>query len=269
MHVDFYWQYVRHMLHAKSRYQVHSPWVYQLIEEVLRRPYADPALSTVEALRRHLLHDHRLIEVDDPGAGSNMLSGRYRRMSQIARTAAKPVPLARMLFHLCRFLQPAMVIELGTSLGLTTAYLATAVPHATVITVEGSKAVAAEARKHFQQLGLSNVHLREGLFADVLPEIVASLRKPFLLFVDGDHRYHSTRQYVEPFLSLLGEGSCLVIDDIHWSPGMQRVWDELHHDRRINLSIDIFFLGLLFRQAGRWEAEHFSLRYPSILSWLI
>jgi len=263
----FYFQYLQHLLHAKSRYQIHSPWVYGLIEQALRGGVQDPAWEPIEQLRHQLLRDHRLIEVDDPGAGSRVHATRRRSISQIARTAAKPVPLARMLFQLCRYVQPAMVIELGTSLGLTTAYLAAAVPDARVITVEGSKAIAAEARRNLQQLRLHNVDFRQALFADVLPEIRATLREPFLLFVDGDHRYASTRAYVEPFLSALDGDSCVVMDDIHWSREMTEAWNSLRNDSRVNLSIDVFFMGFLFHRTGRWQVEHYALRYPGILAW--
>ena len=43
--------------------------------------------------------------------------------------------------------QPATILELGTSLGITTSYLSLAKPDARLITMEGSKEIADVAKK--------------------------------------------------------------------------------------------------------------------------
>lgn len=269
----FYIQYLMHALRAQSRYQVHSPRVYALIEQVFRHPQPDPICLPIEQLRARLLRDHRSVWMQDYGAGSqahqHQRPGRVRQetVSSIARRAAKPPVLAWMLFQLCRTLKPAMVVELGTSLGLTTAYLAKAAPQASIITVEGAGAIAQQAQQHFHQLGLDHIQLLHGTFSEAIPNILSHLSSPFLLFVDGDHRYESTIAYVRAFLPFLHEGSCIVVDDIHWSREMVQAWKILCTDDRVNLSIDLFFMGLLFQDAGRFQPEHFRLRYPALSSW--
>ncbi|SFV27585.1 O-methyltransferase [Thermoflavifilum thermophilum] len=268
MRLSFYWQYFQHLLHAKSRYQVHSPWVYELIEKALRHPAFDPSCIPIEKLRKQLLHDRRTIRIQDYGAGSHIHKRDIRSIQSIARHAAKPPVLARVLFQLCRMLQPAMVIELGTSLGITTAYLAKAAPQARVITVEGSESIAQEATKNFQQLRLHHIQLIQSTFEEAIPVILSQLQQPFLLFVDGDHRYDTTLNYVQAFLPYLHNDSCIVIDDIHWSRDMAKAWETLCRDQRVNLSIDLFFLGMLFHSDSRFQPEHFRLCYPSFFSWL-
>lgn len=267
MPVRFYVQYFLHLLRARSRYHVHSPWVYELIVQALRHPAFDPSCIPIEQLRRQLLHDRRTIRIQDYGAGSHIHKRDIRSIQSLARHAAKPPVLARILFQLCRMLQPAMVIELGTSLGITTAYLAKAAPQAHVITVEGSESIAQEATKNFQQLRLQHIQLMPSTFEEAIPAILSQLQHPFLLFVDGDHRYDTTLQYVQAFLPYLHHDSCIVVDDIHWSRGMEKAWETLLSDQRVNLSIDLFFLGMLFNRNGRFQPEHFRLRYPTLFSW--
>jgi len=61
------------------------------------------------------------------GAGSRLGAYRSRTIGSIARTSAKPAKYGQLLFRLAQRFQPKTVFDLGTSLGLTTAYLAKAV----------------------------------------------------------------------------------------------------------------------------------------------
>src|SRR5579863_834054 len=103
---------------------IHSPFVYDLVSKVLCDKSGDPAFAAIGGLRRRLLGDDGVLEVDDMGAGSVRGSLRARRVAEIARHAAKPPRIGRLLFRLAKYYRPTLVVELGTSLGLSTAYLA-------------------------------------------------------------------------------------------------------------------------------------------------
>ena len=65
-----------------------------------------------------------------------------RTISSIAKNAAKPKKFGQLLFRMVKYYQPATILELGTSLGITTSYLSLAKPDARLITMEGSKEIA-------------------------------------------------------------------------------------------------------------------------------
>ena len=102
---------------------IHSPFVYDFVRNVLNDRSSYPAYAGVEALRAQLLRDPTLLEVEDLGAGSALQASRQRSISDIARHAAKSKKLGQLLYRITRYYHPAIVLELGTSLGLSTAYL--------------------------------------------------------------------------------------------------------------------------------------------------
>ncbi|MBS1616710.1 MAG: hypothetical protein JST06_11405 [Bacteroidetes bacterium] len=70
------------------------------------------------------------------------------------------------------------------------------------------------------------------------------------------------RQAAFEYIPQLSEGFCLLIPYIHDSPARAAVWKELVADKRINLSIEIWQLGLLFFRGDFQEKQHFVLRRP-------
>ncbi|MFM7838116.1 MAG: SAM-dependent methyltransferase, partial [Chitinophagaceae bacterium] len=141
---------------------IHSPFVYELVTTVFRDSTAYDDYNRVEDLRAKLLKDPQLLSILDLGAGSRVSSSTIRSISFLARHSAKPKKYAQLLFRLARYYQPRRIVELGTSLGLSTAYLALGASQSQVFTMEGCPDIAAAARKNFQQLSINNISLAVG-----------------------------------------------------------------------------------------------------------
>src|SRR6201991_444572 len=103
---------------------IHSPFVFDFILNVLNDRVAYPDYAAVEGLRRRLRGDGTLLEIEDLGAGSAWKASRQRSVGDITRRAAKPAKLGQLLYRVARYYRPGKVVELGTSLGVSTAYLA-------------------------------------------------------------------------------------------------------------------------------------------------
>ena len=143
---------------------IHSPFVYDFVRQVLIDKRNFYAYNQVEALRQKLFRDNTLIEVEDFGAGSTINKTNQRSVSSIAQHAAKSKKWAQLLFRIVNYYQPKNILELGTSLGISTAYMSLANPKARLITAEGSAAVAAQASRNFQSLQLSSIQQVVGNF---------------------------------------------------------------------------------------------------------
>src|SRR5690606_18603497 len=107
-------------------------------------------------------------------------------------------------------------LELGTSLGLTSAYLALARQTAQLYTFEGCPAIAAQARQNLKTVGVQNAQLIEGNLDQTLPQTLAQLDKVDFVFFDGNHRLEPTLRYFEQCLPKAHEGSVFIFDDIYW-----------------------------------------------------
>src|SRR5882762_8729410 len=88
---------------------IHSPFVFDLIRNVLNDKRGFYAYTQIENLRKELLADQTLIEVEDLGAGPAVARGRQRSVASIARDMAKPPKLGQLLFRIANHYQPATI----------------------------------------------------------------------------------------------------------------------------------------------------------------
>ena len=252
--------YLRFWLRSGNAHGLHSPFVFGLYTSVVRHTGTFRAYAPIEARRQQLLSSPTSISVTDFGAGSHTGAGRQRRLADIARTAAKPPHLAQLLFRLVNYFRPSTILELGTSLGLTTAYLAAADSHHRVVTFEGCPNVAATARETFAALQLSNVAIVEGNIDHTLVPALLALNAPVdFAFFDGNHRYEPTLRYFELCLAHRTDKSVFVFDDIHWSAEMEQAWEVIKVHPEVTLTVDLFYIGLVFFRKNQ-PKQHFSLR---------
>jgi predicted O-methyltransferase YrrM len=256
-------KYLGYLLKASNGkgHGIHSPFVYEFIRNVLLDKHSYPAYAQAEQYRNRLLNDERVIEVDDLGAGSGRISSRTRRVSEIARTSGKPKRLARLIYRIASHYGHRQILELGTSLGITSSYLARVPALENLTTIEGAGNVAEIAREEFERSGLKNVSLVVGSFDDCLERELDAMQKVDLAFIDGNHRREPTLQYFEKMIPYLHESSVVIFDDIHWSEEMEQAWQEIRQDNRVKLSIDLFFIGLVFFLADFREKQHFTIRF--------
>ena len=143
---------------------IHSPFVYDFVRQLLIDKRNFYAYNQVEALRQKLLRDNSLIEVEDFGAGSAINKTNQRTIASIAQHSAKSKKWAQLLFRIVNYYQPKNILELGTSLGISTAYMSLANPKARLVTAEGSAAVAAQASRNFQSLQCNHIKQETGKF---------------------------------------------------------------------------------------------------------
>jgi predicted O-methyltransferase YrrM len=249
---------MRYWLDAVNEHSLHPPFVYQLYREVIR-PAGSP-LPTVEALRKQLLQRNETIRMQELGAGSSITASNTRRLSSIARHSLTPSRFSQLLYRLVQFSGASTILELGTSLGLNTLYLSAAAPGGRVFTIEGCPATAALARRHFQQLEATNIQLQVGNIDQVLPRLLEELQRIDLVYLDANHTYAATLRYVAWLLPRLHSHSVLVVDDIHWSFGMQQAWQELCDQPSVSLSLDLYEAGLLFFRHGM-PRQHYVVEF--------
>ena len=257
---NFISDYLKHRLTAKSRHGTHSPFVYKLTDEVIYDFKSKNDYKSIEEQRKKLFNDDSLVTVTDLGAGSHLNKNRTKKVSQIAKNALKSPALAQLIYRLAKDTNPKSVIELGTCLGITTAYLSKACPKAEVITIEGCPETAKVAYSNFKELDLGNVELQVGNFDVLLPEVIAQAEKLDFVYIDGNHRKEATLNYFNWCLPKIHENSLLIFDDIYWSKGMKEAWQEIKNHPEVVVTIDLFWIGLVYFRKGQAK-EHFKIKF--------
>jgi predicted O-methyltransferase YrrM len=261
--------YFRFLGRSGNAHGLHSPFVFGLYAHVVNHTGHFNAYGTVEHRRTELLHDTTTIQIQDFGAGSRTGAGRQRQLRDIARMAAKPPKLGQLLFRLVNHFQPRTVVELGTSLGLTTSYLALADSRARVLTFEGCPATAAVARRTFAATGIRNAEIVEGNLDETLEPALQALTAPVdFAFFDGNHRYEPTLRYFHLMNQHRTEHSVFVLDDIHWSAEMEQAWEAIQQHPDVTLTIDLFYIGLVFFRRNQ-PTQHFTLRFDNLMDKLL
>lgn len=239
----------------------HSPFVFHFISKVLNDKVHYPAYDKVEKLKQQLLKDKTVLTIEDPGAGSGFTRSKQRTISSIARNAAKSKKYGRLLFRIAREYQPETILELGTSLGISSAYLSLANPDAKLITIEGAPSIAAQAAKNFKTLALPNCSLIEGNFDTVLQGVIDGMDPIGLAFIDGNHRQESVERYFQQLQKKINSDSILIFDDIHWSREMEHAWEYIRSYPGVTCSIDLFFFGIVFFRGEFREKQDFTIRF--------
>jgi predicted O-methyltransferase YrrM len=252
--------YLLYRMRTFKLHGVHSPFIYDLYHNVLLHTGHFPAYDKVETLRAELLQDKRELQVTDLGAGSRNINYRKRKVKDIARTSAKPAKYGKLLFRLVNHFQPQIILELGTSLGITTSYIGEARKNAAIYTFEGCPNIASVAQANFNSLGLSHVRLIEGNLDETLEQQLKQVEKLDFVFFDGNHRYAPTMRYFQNCLHKHHEHSVFVVDDIYWSAEMKRAWQEIKEHPQVMQTVDLFFVGLVFFRKTQHK-EHFSLYF--------
>jgi predicted O-methyltransferase YrrM len=240
---------------------IHSPFVFDFVKHVLNDKQSYPAYRPIESLRKIMLADSTEIEVEDFGAGSSVIKTNKRVVSAIAASSLKPKKYAQLLYRMVKYYKPETIVELGTSFGITTAYLASGNETSNVFTCEGSAAIASIAKHNFEALQLNNVQLSEGDFAKTLSTLLSNLNTVNFAFTDGNHRKEPTLDYFKQLLKHATRTTILVFDDIHWSAEMEEAWQAIKQHPAVTLTIDLFFIGIVFFNADINQKQHFTIRF--------
>jgi predicted O-methyltransferase YrrM len=251
--------YLKYRFHANTLHGTHSPFVYHFLEQTLYQNVSSKNLNKIELRRTDLLKDQRQIEITDLGAGSQQNNNRIKTIQRIAKTALKQSRFAELYYRIIQSSKPEYIIELGTSLGITSSYMAMASPQK-VYTLEGCPNTLSIAKETFEILQIKNVETIEGNFDDTFPTLLEKLNQVDFIYFDGNHTKSATLHYFNLALSKANENSLFIFDDIYWSEEMIDAWKIIKADPRVSITIDLYFIGLVFFKKGQAK-ENFTILF--------
>ena len=235
--------FLSYWLGAVDEHSLHSPFFFDLYTTQIKPRAAIDRFSRIETLRQKLLQDQRTISVRDLGSKGNRKS--ERKISTIARTSLSTPRFSSIFCQMVHHFKATCVVELGTSFGINTLYLAEK-PDASVTTFEGALSIADIAALTFEFSGKKNINLIVGNIDKTLPAFLQRIRRVDFAFIDANHRYEPTVRYFEWLLKKTHDKSVLVVDDIHDSAEMERAWTAIKSHRLVYGSADLFRCGIVF-----------------------
>lgn len=252
--LSYYWFRIRSALRwytsAGTRYEVTDARLAEFIREVYRDDRHYHAFDLIRAIRQYWSRQDGSVKLQSLGAPSKTTSRQERSVRSLVKTNAIDDDCGRLLFRLALWLKADRILEFGTNAGISTLYLHAADTRAQLQTVEGNPEVAALARETFAMAGASpQLQPYVSRFDQWLHREWPTTppEQPLdLFFLDGDHRYQPTLDYVRRLLPAATAQSVFVIADIHWSEEMERAWGALKKIPEVQASLDLYHFGLLF-----------------------
>ena len=260
--------FLRHQLTAWNTggEGIHSPYLFYFVSQCLYDQNQYYAFSRIEQQRKALLRNPQTITVTDYGTGTDNAE---RQIRSIAATSLEKPRNAQILFRLVQFLsdkqwngnmqRPLNILELGTSLGITTAYLASPSSRNRITTLEGSSELLQVANAAWKALDIHNIEAVCGNIDSTLPTVLQSFPQMDLAYFDANHTYDATICYWHAIIPFVTKKTVVVIDDIHWSKEMQQAWLTIQRMPQVSSTLDLFNMGLVFFDPA-YLRKHYRLR---------
>ncbi len=255
--------FFKYKLKAKYRkgHRVHPPFAFDLIRHYFFEKNPFYHFDTIEAIRKDLSDSKEQITITDFGAGSKVFKGNTRSVGKIAKYNATPKLQGELIFRMVAHFRPKTIIEIGTSIGIGTLYLALPNTQAKVITLEGCPNIAQQAKQTFAMAQLNNIQLITGNFEKSLPEAISQSKEVDMVYFDGNHNYKATTEYFKLCLAKASESAVFIFDDINWSQEMTQAWNEIIAHPQVAISFDLFRLGICIINK-KVKKQHYIVAWP-------
>jgi predicted O-methyltransferase YrrM len=250
--------FLNHWLDAVDEHSLHSPFFFDFYSKVIKGK-SDDSFIEVEKTRGRLLNNRSTVKVKDLGAASAHFKNDDRTVSQVASTSLNKEKQCALFFRIVKYFEAKNILELGTSMGITTLYLARA-EKSKVTTFEGNSDMINIALTNFEYFKQKNIALIKGNIDETLHDYLQNPAKIDFALIDANHRYEPTVRYFNLLARRMGDHGVLIIDDIYHSEEMAKAWKELRKHDLVYGSIDLFHCGILFFDLNL-NKQHFTWSY--------
>lgn len=250
-----FYSYLKYLFFSKDEHSIQAPFLFGVYTNCFIRKNAS---LPIENLRNELLKNTTLLNLNGFGTAKK---SRLKSIKKIAQTSISPAKYCQLQQNIVKYLDCKTIIELGTSLGIQTAYFSCENDASRrIITIEGENSICEIAKKNWLKLGIHNIEIVNGDFDDVFLKTLQRAKIFDYLYIDGNHSYEATIRYFNQAITFANENAVIVFDDINWSEEMQMAWKEIKYSKEISVSIDIFRLGIVFL-SKKLSKQDFLLRF--------
>lgn len=237
---------------ARSVKTIHPPFAYELVTFLKKEKMAPSDKKTIFSIKNKAANNNNVIEHTDLGAPANG-RGYVRTLKKVSDIASKTSirhKYGKLIYLLVKYQQPSNIVELGTSLGISTLYLSLPNQSSRVFSMEGCAETAHVAQSYLKKANAGNTEILIGGFSNVLQEALNKAVPLDMVFFDGHHKLEPTLNYFNQCKAQRNEHSVFIFDDIHWSKEMKKAWDTIIRDSDVTLTLDFFQIGLVFFKKG-------------------
>lgn len=251
--------YFRCTAKSAAGFGIHSPFAYDFARKVVRSGKSIEPIKEVEWFRNWQESTPIELAPSNFGAGSKHHK-KPEKLAKVIQNSSVSKKTGAFLYRLAKWTKAINILEIGTSVGVSTMYLASSNPNANVVTLEGDLRRTKLAQNSFDLFDLPNIKIIEGDFELGLNEALQSLPSVDLVFFDGNHKAEPTLRYFKLCSENVHENTVFVFDDIRWSKEMFNAWTVIANHQNVSLSIDLFSMGIIFFRKGI-KKQHIKINF--------
>ena len=253
--------FIKYWLFAKHRkgHGIHSPFLFELIIKVLNNKKNDNDLKRVLETYMKYKYSKELLIYNEIGAGTGYRKSKKLSIGEIIKRSSVNKKYGSLLFRLIKYFSCEDILELGTSIGISTAFIAQANTKSNFISVEGVNEKVNIAKKIASELNQNTKYITDNL-DNKLEDILKEFEKLDFVYFDANHTKESTLKYFKLCINKSHNNSVFVLDDIHWSKGMEEAWAEIKNNKNVRLSVDLYRMGLIFFRK-ELSKEHYVIKF--------
>lgn len=230
-HLSLLFDYCLYKIKSTNEHGVHSPFVFDLVTQIIYNDKDYYSYKAIEAQREKLLNSKKISQPE---------------------TVLKPVKYGRLLFRLVNYFQPLHILEIGSAFGIETAYMAAANSLSKVTVFENTKEITDLATENIKQLKLKNVEFVGALDSNLKSNGLVYFHKQLNGGIFLKHFYQC--------LETVDDSSVFIVSDMYDSAEMKEAWTEIKNHERVKVTIDMFYLGIVFFRKEQVK-EHFLIRF--------
>jgi len=215
-------------LRYRKGYGVHSPFTYNLITKVIEEKTPYYVFEDIENFRKELLN-----------------SESFFKIPTLQETQSKNY--GALLFRLINFFKCRSVLQIGSSTGVMSLYLALPLRNScNCYVLEERTGLLDFVRVFAENHSLKNLHWMEGVYAENLRRLKTKIASCDFIFINAMGDAEKTNEAIHLAETLVSRNTVMVIDNIQRDKSMKKLWQKFKSREDVGLTIDLLSLGLVF-----------------------
>ena len=225
-------------LFCRKGYNVHSPFVFDLITNVIEDQCAYYSCDDIALIRKKLKQKTGVVHY----------KGNRISVKQAVRRYGISRKEGDCLFRLTNHYKPRTIVAIGSSLGLIPLYLTRYDSTVSCITLESEPDFARIATHLLSKETNLSLQIRSGVYHKIIPGVLTRLKRIDCIFVDKNVELNDLDNIFNQCLPFFHADTFCVWAGIRSSSEKYHFWQQLCQHPQVTVAVDMFQMGLLFFQ---------------------